>query len=113
MKESDVLRAVSDLLAAKGFAVFRRNTGAFAGTYRKKDGTLTRRFLRFSQPGMADLYGWDRKTGRHLEVEIKATGKPIPITQSTWLAMAWEQGCVAFAADSAEDALLKLRGYGY
>lgn len=98
-RESDVLKAVMDYLGAQGFTVFRRNTGAMVAG---------KRFVRFSQPGMADLWGVDRRTGRHIEVEVKRPGeKPTPL-QAAWLEAMRKAGAVAFWCDSVDDCRAKL-----
>ena len=91
LRESDVLKAVMDYLGAQGFSMFRRNTGVMMAG---------KRFVRFSSPGMADLWGLDRRTGRHIEVEVKRLGqKPTPV-QSAWLEAMRKAGAVAFWCDS-------------
>jgi len=98
--EADVLRLVSDWLSLQGFHVERRNVGAIrAGS----------RFVRFSRPGQADLYGWHRETGRHIEVEVKAPGKRPTPQQMAWLKVARSQGCISFWADSLEECQAVLR----
>ena len=105
--EADVLKAVRDLLAARAFAVFRRNTGAVRATHKGKE-----RLVRFSQPGMADLWGFHRPTGRHLEVEIKRHGKEPSLLQSVWLQEAFAAGCIAFWCDSVAMAEAELDRFG-
>lgn len=108
MTEADVLRAVSDYLAARGFHVERRNTGAMAGEYKGKQ-----RFIRFSKPGQADLYGWDKRSGRHIEVEVKAPGKGPTAAQYVWLSRCSDEGAIAFWADSVDRAAMALTAFGY
>ena len=103
-KEGELVKSVMQLLQAHGFQVFRRNTGAMTSNYTRKDGSTRERFVRFSQPGMADLWGWHRKTGRHIEVEVKRPGvKPTPL-QEQWLQSARDGGVIAFWCDSMEMA---------
>lgn len=97
MRESDVLLAVRDYLGICGFDVFRRNTGAMRGTHNGKA-----RFVRFSSPGAADLWGIQRHTGRHLEVEVKAPGKRPSPAQLAWLAAMRRNRSIAFWCDSVE-----------
>jgi len=97
-RESDIQKAVMDYLSTQGFVVFRRNTGAMVGSYKGKS-----RLIRFSKPGMADLWGWDRKTGRHIEVEVKRPGERPSPEQEAWLSAAQRGGVIAFWCDSVED----------
>ncbi len=106
--EAETLTAIRDLLAARGFRVFRRNAGLMRATYKGKE-----RVVRFSQKGMADLYGWHRRTGIHLEVEVKRKGREPDALQAGWLLSAWQDGCVAFFADSVEMAEARLDELGY
>ena len=99
-KEGELVKSVMQLLQAHGFQVFRRNTGAMTSNYTRKDGTTRERFIRFSEPGMSDIYGWQALTGRHIEVEVKRRGvKPTPL-QEQWLQSAQAGGCIAFWCDS-------------
>jgi len=107
-KEGELVKSVMQLLHARGFQVFRRNTGAITTNYTRKDGTTRERFFRFSEPGMADIWGWDVVTGRHIEVEVKRRGLiPTPL-QEQWLQSARDGGCIAFACDSMESAETQL-----
>jgi len=107
-KEAALVKAVMQLLQVRGFQVFRRNTGAITTDYTRKDGTTKERFVRFSEPGMADIWGWQIRTGRHIEVEVKRLGmKPTPV-QLQWLRIAEDTGCLAFWCDSMEMAAAEL-----
>ena len=107
-READIQRAVMDYLAARGFRVFRRNTGAVRSTYKGKA-----RFIRFSQPGQADLYGWHIGTGRHIEVEIKKPRAVLTPQQREWLLGAKIDGVVAFSTDSVERCAQQLEAEGF
>ena len=99
-KEGELVKSVMQLLQAHGFQVFRRNTGAVTTDYTRKDGTTRERFIRFSEPGMSDIFGWHTRTGRHIEVEVKRRGvKPTPL-QEQWLQSARDGGVIAFWCDS-------------
>ena len=107
-KEGELVKAVMQLLQAHGFQVFRRNTGAMTSNYTRKDGSTRERFVRFSVPGMADIWGWQALTGRHIEVEVKRRGvKPTPL-QEQWIQAARDGGAIAFWCDSMEMAEEKL-----
>ena len=117
--EADVLKAVKQLLEAKGFRCFRRNTGAVRATYTStRTGKKSERFVRFSEPGMADLWGWAPEQrlggflGKHFEIEIKAPKKRPSLEQQGWLEFAYNGGCIAFWADSVEMAEAKLKEWG-
>ena len=108
--ETALVKAIIQLLQAHGFMAFRRNTGAVTTSYTRKDGVTRDRFFRFSEPGMADIWGWQRGTGRHIEVEVKRPGLKPTSLQLQWLQMAQERGCIAFWCDSMEMAEKKLKG---
>ncbi len=115
--EHDIQTAVMQLLSARGFRVFRRNTGAMKSSYTTKDGVTKNRFVRFSEPGMADMYGWKVACrdfpAVHLEVEVKRPGKKPSATQEEWLRNSILNGCVAFWCDSVKMCDEKLRDFGY
>jgi hypothetical protein len=77
--------------------LYRRNTGAMSGTYNGK-----KRFVRFSEPGQADLWGIEPNTGRHIECEIKRPGQKLTEAQNDWLVECQLRGAIAFMADSIE-----------
>ena len=90
-RESKIQRSVIVRLRRLGVLLYRRNVGAM------RVGT---RFVRFSSPGQADLWGVDR-TGRHWEIECKRPGnRPTP-KQLAWLKEMTASGCVAYWADDA------------
>jgi hypothetical protein len=106
--ETDVSRAIKAYLQMRGFRMYRRNTGgAYSGL----------QFVRFSEPGAADLTGREIGTGRTIEVEVKRPGgrtKPErQMLQQAWLDLAKRDGCIAFRASSIEEAEAALEGYGY
>src|SRR5512143_3504740 len=107
LRETDIVRAVKHYLELRGFAVFRRNVGgAYSGLS----------FVRFSEPGQADLYGWERSTGRHLECEVKVPGARTKPTrdalQREWLARAKRDGVIALRVASVLEADEQLAEYG-
>jgi len=111
-KEGELVKSVISLLQAHGFVVFRRNTGAFKASYTTKDGKTRERFVRFSETGAADIYGWQVLSGRHIEVEVKRLGQRPSATQLIWLDQARDAGCIAFWTDSMEATLNGLREAG-
>lgn len=108
MKESDILKAILDLLAVRGFRIERRNV---MGVVPIKGGAI-----RLGRKGMADLTGWEIGTGRHIEVEVKRPGgrtaRSRAIAQKAWLHRAYEDGCIAFETDSVLDCEKKLADFG-
>ncbi len=78
--------------------LYRRNTGAMSGTYNGK-----KRFIRFSEPGQADLWGIQPKTGRHIEIEVKRPGQKPSDAQQEWLESCRALHGIAFWTDSVED----------
>ena len=103
VRESDILLAVRDLLAMRGFKVWRQN----AGSHPVKGG-----FARLAPRGSSDLIGYHKGSGRALCVEVKRPGKKPSQEQQQWLQEAFEAGCVAFWCDSVAMAEAELRRYG-
>ena len=107
MKESATQKVIRDYLSAQGFYIERR-TVALASS---PDGK--RRFRVGAIPGASDLTGYQKGSGRHLEVETKATGRNTTsrqrkILQDAWLQRKREDGCIAFRASSVEDCQKEL-----
>ena len=65
--ESDVERAILDLLACRGFKVYTQR----AGSVKSARGG----WMRLAPRGASDLTGWHRGTGRALQVEVKRPGE--------------------------------------
>lgn len=99
VRERDILVLVRDYLTARGYVLFRRNVGAV------QSGT---RYIRYSQPGQADLYGWHRDTGKHIEIEVKAPGKEPTAQQYAWLRYVRDTGAIAVWCDSLERLQMQL-----
>lgn len=94
-RESKVQSSIRVRLRRLGVVLHRRNTGAM------REGG---RFIRFASPGQADLYGWDIRSGRHWEIEVKRPGnRPTP-RQLEWLKECTRLGAVAYWADSVNIA---------
>ncbi len=85
--------------------LYRRNTGAMSGTYNGK-----KRFVRFSEPGQADLWGIQPGTGVLIECEVKRPGQKLSPEQDEWLQNCNKLGAIAFMADSTERFDLTYRG---
>lgn len=99
--EREVQASIVEYFAAVyKIELHRRNTGAVPASYKGKD-----RFIRFSKPGMADLWGIEPGTGRHIEIETKRKGKTPTEKQSLWLEWCQAQGAIAFYADSLDMAI--------
>ena len=113
VRESDVLRAIKAYLEFRGFRCYRRNTG---GAYAMRLGGREQ-FVRFSEPGAADLTGREIGTGRAIEVEVKRPGgRTNPqrqLQQQAWLDLAKRDGCIAFRAASVEECEAALEAYGF
>ena len=88
--------------------LYRRNTGAMPATYNGK-----KRFVRFSEPGQADLWGIQPKTGRHVEVEVKRPGGDLTEAQHQWLENCHQARAIAFWASSTEMFDEIYRSYGF
>lgn len=75
--ESDVVRAVLDYLSSKGAYSWRNNTGSVAAEYKGKQ-----RFIRFSEPGAADVFAVYR--GMFLAFECKTELGMVSEEQHAW-----------------------------
>ena len=106
--ERDVLRAVLEYLTFRGFRVWRRNVGLTVAHHKGKS-----RVIRSGIRGQADITGYLKANGRHLECEVKREGKEPTSLQSQWLQQAHEEGCIAFWCDSVPAAEAELKRYGY
>jgi len=104
--EADILRAVMDYLSARNFRVFRRNVMGIVPM--AKGGAV-----HVGVKGQADLYGWFRYTGIHIEVEVKRPGGTLTPEQGAWLDNARADGAVAFMVDSVEECRLQLKKFGF
>lgn len=104
--EAQVQHSTLQVLRALGFVVFRRNVGAVRV---RATATTARRFIRFAEPGQSDIYGWIPRTGRHVEIEVKARGKKPTPEQLAWLLECHRSGCVAFWGDNARTIELVAR----
>lgn len=113
IREQDVLKAIRDYLRFRGFRIYRRNTG---GAYAMRMGGREQ-FVRFSEPGAADLTGREIGTGRTIEVEVKQPGgRTNPqrqALQQQWLDLAKRDGCIAFRASSVQECEAAMETFGY
>lgn len=102
--EAEMLKTCMSILAAFGWRVFRRNTGAMTATYNGK-----RRYVRFAEKGQADLYGWIPGAGggpaTPFECEVKRPGRRPRPDQLDWLMRCSRDGVVAFWVSDADACL--------
>lgn len=99
--ERDIQRSIIEYFAAVyKIELHRRNTGATVSSYKGK-----KRLIRFSQPGQADLWGIQPKTGRHIEIEVKRNGGTLTEAQILWLESCRNRGAIAFWAVSVVTAV--------
>ncbi len=112
VRETDIVRSIRGYLELRGFRIFRRNVG---GAYAMRLGR--EQFVRFSEPGAADLTGWEIGTGRAIEVEVKVPGARTDprrhALQQAWLEQAKRDGLIAFRASSVQECEARLEEYGY
>lgn len=102
VRESDVQRAIMDLLAAEKIPFWRMNTGAISGEHNGK-----RRFFRFGQKGMADLLAappahWDTPMRYWLWIEVKAFGGKQSSDQKAFEQYVTHNGMFYVLADSVD-----------
>ncbi len=98
--EDPVLKGIKAALEALGLIVYRRNVGFFL--FGEGD---DKRAFQAGETGQADLWGWDPRTGRHWEIEVKAPDKKPTAKQTAWLKRCHATGCVAFWADNVPTAI--------
>ena len=103
--ERDVVKAVMNFFVLdRNVRVWRRNTGAVTADYASR-----KRFIRFGQPGMSDLWGiitrmtcpeCGRVTRRgiHLEIECKKFGGKLTAAQKEYLETIRKRGGIALVA---------------
>lgn len=103
--EREVVRDCLAYLRLRGVLAWRQNTGAFAGEYKGR-----RRFVRFGEPGMADIAGvitprFDpRQAGRSIFVECKRpVGGRLSDDQRAFLDNARAAGALALVVTSASE----------
>lgn len=94
-REASLQKSGIQFLKDHGIWAYRRNTGAFAAEYHGQ-----RRFLRFAEPGQADVWGI-LPDGRHIEVEFKRKGQRPTLAQARWL-LSCNIRCPAFWVDNLD-----------
>jgi hypothetical protein len=92
--EKEIQAGGLDILRFHGLEMFRRNTGAMRAEYKGKS-----RLVSFAEPGAADSWGVEPKTGIHWEVEFKAPGERPTLAQVNWLMRLHRAGSIAFWID--------------
>ena len=101
-KESVVQRKAIKSLQSLGWVVLRRNTGAIKATYKGRE-----RFVRFSEKGASDLYGFmppppGERWWRPFDAECKRMGERPRLDQANWLIARNELTGSAFWFDSID-----------
>lgn len=103
--EAAVQKAILDYLTlVLRVPAFRRNVGA--AMVRNAKGPD--RFVRFSQKGQSDVFGW-LPNGVHYEIEMKAPKKKPTQDQFDWLVMVSRSGAHACWADSLPMAIRHIK----
>ncbi|MCQ2485809.1 MAG: VRR-NUC domain-containing protein [Clostridia bacterium] len=98
--ESEVVKAVKDLIKTTGLKVQRINTGCFA-----IGSGANRRYIKTADAGTCDFEGYDNH-GRFLAIECKRPcGGKLSPAQAARIADINQKGGVAFVAHSAAEAL--------
>ncbi len=110
--EKEILNACLDYLnTIWGCKCWRQNTGAMSSVYKGKT-----RFMRFGQPGQADITGIYR--GRRIEIEVKKPRTKPTLIQGEWLGEMQRLGAIAFWCTSVDEcretfaAITKPAGHG-
>jgi hypothetical protein len=112
VKESQIQKAIMDLLAAERIPAWRMNSGAMSGEHNGK-----RRFFRFGEKGMADiLAAHTRKSGpavfpgaQFLWIEVKAPKGLQTQEQIEFEKYVWLNGMNYIVARSVDDVIDWLR----
>lgn len=107
MAERDILKAILDYLAARKILAWRQNCGAIPATYKGRQ-----RFIRYGQPGQADICGILSPSGRYLAIEVKSAKGKVSDLQALHLELVRSQGGVAGVCRSVEDVAELLREAG-
>ena len=94
-RESSVQKTVRAALDLRGIVTYRRNVVLYP---------INGRYVRAGEKGQADLYGWERVTGRHWEIETKRPDERPTEDQLVWLKQCTADGAVAFWCDNARTA---------
>lgn len=107
IRETDVKRAILQYLRLRGFRAWVRNVGGAYGL----------QFVRFAEPGQADIWGYEPGTARHLEIEVKRPGSHTEskraALQRAWLEQCRRDNVIAFQAASVEEADAQLAEFGF
>jgi hypothetical protein len=86
------------------------NTGAHVVTSKRKDGSTSKRFIRYAFPGCSDILG-QLIDGTFLAVEIKVKTDTLSDEQTAFLITVNKNGGLGFVANGIEDAQAALNAY--
>ena len=86
------------------------NTGAHVVTSKRKDGSTSKRFIRYAFPGCSDILG-QLVDGTFIAVEIKVKTDTLSDEQAAFLITVNKNGGLGFVAHGIEDAQAALNTY--
>jgi hypothetical protein len=101
VKEADVLNAILQHMAIMKIPCWRNNTGALKNQHG--------RLVKFGKKGSADITGIDPKTGKRIEIECKAPGKPLRAGQREFLNMINQCCGIGICVHSVEELIVQLK----
>ena len=107
-RESEIQKAILELLQVLGIPAWRANTGAVKASYNGRD-----RFIRFGPKGQSDILAILPPSGKIMAVEVKRPGKKASMEQEAFLNLVTRTGGLAFVASSPQDVVQALSRAGY
>lgn len=101
--EHEIQNTIIELLQRQKYLVWRNNVGAQSFEYKG-----SKRWVRFSQPGHADIFAIQPKTGRFVAIECKRVGAKATSQQEEFLRSVNTQGGLGFVATSVSEVATAL-----
>lgn len=90
-------------LAMHDFTFWRNNTGAASYQDTRKDGSISKRFVRYGVAGLPDILAIEPGTGRLLGIEMKTPAGSLSDQQKDWRARFLGAGAGYLVARSADE----------
>lgn len=110
VRETFIVRACLEYLAAKHILAWRSNSGAIKSSYTNRHGQTKERFVRFNgMPGMSDICAV--RHGRFLAIEVKRPGEVVTELQREFLDAVTEAGGLGICVHSVDELDAVLSGH--
>lgn len=90
-------------LAMHDFVFWRQNTGCATYQSARKDGSISKRFVRYGVAGLPDILAIEPGTGRLLGIEMKTPVGGLSDQQKDWRARFLDAGAVYLVARSSDE----------